>query len=241
LLSLKNESLGNLVLHDTRPTESKKGCDFEFWIGSNKNGWLRYAIQAKKITVSDNRYQALGHKVNGVPQIDILEKYSQVNRAIPLYCLFNYSEEVSGIKSGCPKYQKQEELGCSVTPLKTAREALNTRGAKTFTWFHSRSETLPWSCLVRCPQIMRHWTPRKLGFDMNEMVHKELPEVLQLLLNRDISELPTEQLDTEAHSELPTEQLDYEAYSEQPVNSRLFSQEVNYRPRWVGVVNRDND
>ena len=228
LLSLKNESLGNLALQDTRPKESTKGCDFEFWIGSDKKGWLRYAIQAKKITVSSNRYSSLAHKVNDVPQIDILEKYSLANRAIPLYCLFNYSKKVLSIKSGCPKYKNSEELGCSVTPLKTVRKALKTRGARTFQWFHSREETLPWSCLVRCPQIINRWPLSKLGLDMKEMIHKELPEVLHSLLRRESSELPPEQLDEEAHSE-------------QLVNSNLFSQQVDYRPRWVGVVNLDND
>jgi hypothetical protein len=228
LLSLKNESLGNLALQDTRPKESKKGCDFEFWIGSDKKGWLRYAIQAKKITVSSNRYSSLAHKVNGVPQIDILESYSLANRAIPIYCFFNSSKKVLSINSYCPKYKKTEELGCSVTPLKTVRKALKTRGARTFQWFHNREETLPWSCLVRCPKLIDHWTLSKLGLNMKEMIHKELPEILHSLLRGESSEL------------LP-EQLDKDDYSEQLVNSNLFSQQVNFRPRWIGVVNLDND
>ncbi|HFB64961.1 MAG TPA: hypothetical protein ENJ60_05395 [Aeromonadales bacterium] len=228
LLSLKNEALGNIVLQDTRPKESTKGCDFEFWIGSDEKGWFRYAIQAKKITVSSNRYNSLAHKVNGIPQIDILEKYSLANRAIPIYCLFNYSEKVSYTKTGCPKYKNSKELGCSVTPLKTVREAIKTRGARTFQWFHSRGETLPWSCLVRCPQIINHWPPNKLGLDMKDMMHKKLPEVLHLLLCRKTSEPPPEQYDEKSHSV----QLE---------DSNLFSQQINYRPRWVGVINLEDD
>jgi hypothetical protein len=228
LLSLRNASLGNLALQDTRPKESIKGCDFEFWIGSAKKGWLRYAIQAKKITVSSNRYSSLAHKVNGVPQIDILENYSLANRAIPIYCLFNYSKDVLGIKSGCPKYIKTRELGCSVTPLKTVRKALKTRGARTFKWFHSRKETLPWSCLVRCPQIINHWSPSKLGLSIEEMIHKDLPDILHSLLRE------------EGPDQFPG-QFDEEANADRLVNSNLFSQEVKYRPRWVGVIDIDND
>ena len=211
LLSLKNESLSDLALQDTRINESTKGCDFEFWIGSNNKGWLRYAIQAKKITVSNGRYNSLSHKVAGKPQIDILESYSTANKAIPLYCLFNYSDQVGSINSGCPKFTNIKEVGCSVTPLKTVRKALKTRGARTFEWFHNRQETLPWSCLVRCPQISQHWPPSKLGFNYEEMNHRELPQPLRLLLHGELQEVLL-------------------------IDSSVFSREIDYRPRWVGVI-----
>ena len=211
LLVLKNSSLNNLVLQDTRIDESSKGCDFEFWIGSNARGWYRYAIQAKKVSVSDDRYNSLSHKVGGKPQIDILEGYSSANRAIPLYCLFNYSEHTPHINSGCPKYIDIKELGCSVTPSKTVRKALNTRGARTFQWFHNRQETLPWSCLVRCPAIHKHWPIDKLGVNYEEMMYEELPHQLNLLLK-------------------------HESQGEELVYSDLFSREIEYRPRWLGVI-----
>ena len=216
LLSLRNASLNGLVLEDIRSQESTKGCDFEFWIGSEEKGWLRYAIQAKKISVSSNRYNSLAHKVNGVPQIDILERYSLENRAIPIYCLFNYSDD--------PNYIDARELGCSVTPLKTVRESLKTRGARTFNWFHRREETLPWSCLVRFSKIVKYWPQDKLGFNIKEMRHQQLPDVLSsLLLNGHSGQFP----ETDN--------------SETFVNSSLFSQKVEHRPRWVGVVDLDSD
>lgn len=216
LLKLKNESLGNLVLLDTRINESTKGCDFEFWIGSNKQGWHRHAIQAKKISVSNERYNSLAHKVSGKPQIDILEAYSTANKAIPLYCLFNYSQQVTSIKSSCPKYTDIKELGCSITPLKTVRKALATRGARTFQWIHSRKETLPWSCLVRCSKISTHCPNSILGHNYQDMMHKELPYQIQLLLSHDLQ-------------------------AEQLQDSGLFSQENDYRPRWLGVFEVDED
>ena len=163
LLALKNASLPNLAIADTRPDESTKGCDFEFWIGNYKSGWLRYAIQAKKISVSTERYDSLNHHVGTIPQIDILEKYARANRAIPLYCLFNFSESPSISSTSCPKYKYIKEFGCSVTPSSTARLSIATRGARNFEWFHSRNETLPWSCLVRCPKLHLHWTEKMTG------------------------------------------------------------------------------
>lgn len=41
-----------VVVEDSRVDEAHKGCDFEMWIGSHANGWKRYAVQAKKITIS---------------------------------------------------------------------------------------------------------------------------------------------------------------------------------------------
>ena len=210
LLALKNKGFHNFVLEDTRINESSKGCDFEFWVGSNEKGWFRYAIQAKKITVSNQRYDALAHKVNGVPQIDILKNYARINQAIPLYCLFNKSVGLTSLRSGCPKFNNIKELGCSITPLQTVQTSLNTRGTRNFNWFHNRPETLPWSCLVRCPQISQHWSRSTLGVSHDEMMYSELPRQLALLLSK-------------------------EGNAEEIVNSDIFSQEIHYRPRWVGV------
>jgi hypothetical protein len=225
LLTLKNASLKRLVLEDTRPTESTKGCDFEFWIGSVANGWLRYAIQAKKIT-SRERYSKLTHKVNGTPQIDILEKYAQANKAIPIYCLFNHAKQVSNVKTSCSKYKNLKELGCSVTPLTTVKKAIKTRGAKSFDWFHTRNETLPWSCLVRCPNLQRIWSKTTMGMDIAEMTHEKLPSVLLEILQTETSNLPTRQFD-----EKKTDTL---------VNSDLFAKDVNFRPQWIGVIELDD-
>ena len=41
-----------------------------------------------------DRYDYLGHKVNGQLQIDLLIQYSQQNHATPLYCLYNFCDYV---------------------------------------------------------------------------------------------------------------------------------------------------
>ena len=227
LLSLKNALLGDLLLQDTRSEESTKGCDFEFWIGSIKGGWFRYAIQAKKITASSGRYDSLKHEVNGVLQIDILEQYARANKAIPIYCFFNYTDDIVSAKSSCIKYRDIKELGCSITPLHTVRKALNERGARNFSWFHKREETLPWSCLVRCPHIANHWRSSVLGIDIDQMIHESLPEVLQPLLS-------------ENNAEKSMVKIFEDGTSDSLERNNMFSREVKYKPSWVGVIDLDN-
>lgn len=216
LLNLKNSSLPNLVVADTRPTESTKGCDFEFWIGNDHSGWYRYAIQAKKLAVSKENYQSLNHKVGSEFQINILERYAKSNRAIPLYCLYNYSQSTKvplnscNIDSSCIKYSNIKELGCSISPLATTNLSLQTRGARTFDWFHSRNDTLPWSCLVRCLNIGKNLSERYYGIkNQSEIMYSELPRVLRLLISNETVSFK---------------------------NSDIFSQEVELRPKWIGVV-----
>lgn len=216
LLALKNARSNRLVLQDTRIDEATKGCDFEFWVGSNADGWHRYAIQAKKLNVRSERYDSLDHKVCGTPQINILETYARHNRAMPLYCLFNHSPSHPSQSSRCPKFQQTRELGCSVTPSATVHRALKTRGARTFQWFHDRPETLPWTCLVRCPRLSLHWPYGETGFMYQEAVHEELPYELTHL---------------------------FEGYfhPEEILNSEIFSGESDLRPAFIGVIDRSRD
>ncbi len=216
LLALKNSSFPNLAIADTRPEESTKGCDFEFWIGSYRLGWYRYAIQAKKISVSSERYQSLNHKVRGVLQSDILENYAKANNAIPLYCLFNFSKSTKKSLTACLNFKNIMEFGCSITPLTTVKLALKTRGARKFEWFHARKETLPWSCLVRCPEIQTHWSEKILGMKYDDARHEELPSILARLLEN--TDEPISFIDT-----------------------NIFSREIEYRPRWVGVINTERN
>lgn len=216
LLILKNERYRQLVVDDTRVDESNKGCDFEFWVGSDIStrgfGWHRYAIQAKKLSVSNDRYNSLAHKVGGRLQIDILADYAQANNAIPLYCLFNHSLCHQSIRPACCMIRNIKELGCSITPLSTVRVSLNTRGARTFNWFHSRPETLPWSCLLRCPKLSSYWPASSTGFDFEKTAYTSLPDGLRQLVDGDIT-------------------------AAQLINSNLFSSNVALWPSFIGVLN----
>lgn len=142
----------NVLYEDTRVDESRKGCDFELWVGSDFLGWHRYAIQAKKIKPATGRYEALGHKVGGVRQIDVLKKYAHTNNATPLYCFYNFSS--SPAKSNCTDPADIEQLGCSIATVASIEAALKKRGGRSFQFIHSQPSTLPWRCLVKCPKFI---------------------------------------------------------------------------------------
>ena len=48
-------------LHD----EAKYGTDFECWVGSESEGWIGYAVQAKKLNFKTQTYLNLNHTVKG--------------------------------------------------------------------------------------------------------------------------------------------------------------------------------
>jgi hypothetical protein len=95
LLRIRRSQLpGISVWKCPKPLERFTGLDWEWVIGSDYHGWLRYAVQAKKLTVSNKRYISLNHRVNvngsKIAQAAILEAYAASNQAIPLYCFYNY-------------------------------------------------------------------------------------------------------------------------------------------------------
>lgn len=150
LLTIDATLQNTVIVEDTRTNEATKGADFEFWIGHDSTGWFRYAIQAKRLSLSNNRYNSLNHKVNGIPQIDILERYAHNNRAAPIYCFYNFSSSIPPWQC-CSNFVESTQFGCTVAPLSVARRALSIRGGKTFNWMHYSKRTLPWRCLVACP------------------------------------------------------------------------------------------
>ena len=101
------------------------------------------------------RYSSLTQNNSNGPQIDLLEEYGRLNRAAPLYCLYNFSEEAEGHQDyHCRDGQTElKELGCTVTPSSNIRQAIDEWGAKNFKSIHSKTSTLPWQCLVSCPMV----------------------------------------------------------------------------------------
>ena len=144
-----------LFSQTSKPDEAMWGTDFELWLGSDTLGWLRFAIQAKKLDLRTDRYASLTQSnVNG-PQIDLLERYARRKRAAPLYCLYNHTDgaDVSDHWHCCTPPPNLKELGCSVTPLSNIATAIRERGGKNFDSIHRNESTLPWKCLVSCPMV----------------------------------------------------------------------------------------
>lgn len=182
-----------MVVRDSRAREARKGCDFEMWIGSDKRGWSRYAVQAKKVSVSTGRYESLNHSVSGKPQIDILNLYAKRVGAAPIYCLYNFYDCLPDWKYRCPLWNcglpvDRFQLGCSVTPARVIKSALQRRGMRSFLSIHSEPETIPWRCLLRCAgphrydheASMSHRPPTRWP-DPEEFYYEDLPPQVQAL------------------------------------------------------------
>ncbi|MBD1932399.1 MULTISPECIES: DUF6615 family protein [Cyanophyceae] len=175
------------VIKTPKDKEKCQGTDWEWWIGNHRLGWLRYAVQAKKVDPRTSRYKVLGHKVHSIPQIEILEKYAKVNHAIPLYCFYNYLDSSSLISYWrCNLPYEVEQFGCTVTPSKHVRTALSERGARKFEFLHTFNGTKPWRCLVCCPLMLQVYrtgsvTDTSLNFE-NVTVYQTLPSDLSVAL-----------------------------------------------------------
>lgn len=140
--------------------EAKTGLDWEWFVGSDEVGWLRYAVQAKKLKLGTKVYDKLSHKVRKRLQAEILESYAEANEAIPLYCLYNYVGGAAPFDRywHCDDDPEREQLGCTVTPLRVIKEALRRGGRasrRTFESIHSDDCTIPWRCLVKCRHVTR--------------------------------------------------------------------------------------
>lgn len=193
-----------LILFNQTPKhiEATSGTDFELWLGTDRLGWYRFAIQAKKLDQRTDRYPGLTQSNSNGPQADLLKQFANANHAAPLYCLYNYTENADMSKHWqcCNAYPNQNdlsELGCSVTSLSTIKDAIDTHGAKNFHCIHSKPNTLPWRCLVTCPtiyyslEIMSCETQKKRFagrseslqplslFDANSCYYRKLPKDFQ--------------------------------------------------------------
>lgn len=208
-----------VVVEDTRNQEHEKGADWEFWIGSNRTGWYRYAIQAKKLTIQKNRYQSLGHTVKGKPQIDILESYAKEKKAEPIYCLYNFVSCDITEYWHCPLPVQAAQLGCSIAPLSVVRNALQTRGGRNFSFIHSDKKVLPWRCLLKCP-IRRSvpFKPQAKGLQavMASNFYEKLPNAISTLVEK-------------------REQWIFSEFRS------FFQTETLFRPHWFVVIEDETD
>ena len=177
----------------SKPDEAMWGTDFELWLGSNRKGWFRFAIQAKKLDLRSDRYSSLTQCNSNGQQIDLLEQYARLNRAAPLYCLYNHADYVQERQHWhcCTGPVDLKELGCTVTPSSNIRRAIDAWGGKNFKSIHRRESTLPWKCLVSCPKVwdsleaMSKTLSRTPGFEVTPLFdpgscyHETSPMVLR--------------------------------------------------------------
>ena len=157
LLELAKQNYFNIrILQTPKRSEAIKGTDWEWYVGSYTYGWIRYAIQAKKLNPDSYVYDSLNHKVGKPPndehQISILKSFAKINGAVPIYNFYNYFPSVKeDVHWQCSKSFDQELLGWTFTTLTNVESAIDTRGSRTFDKIHRLENTLPIRCLFTCP------------------------------------------------------------------------------------------
>lgn len=150
MLDIKREGLPVIKLcQHTKKREAISGADFEFLIGNNQGGWIRYAIQSKKLYQRNEKYHSLiGYKNR--TQTQSLKNYASKYGAKPRYCLYNFSANATAASHWhcCLYPYAKEQLGCTITETSVIENVPNHFGA-----IHSQAETKPWRCLAICPKI----------------------------------------------------------------------------------------
>ena len=138
--------------------EARIGADLEVRIYGHNNQETVFAIQAKKLSQS-GRYDHLNARVNssGSFQIDVLERYSRDEGAIPLYLLYNYVDhKTQQYWHCCKRPPSEKQLGCTLVPSWNIRQAISMYGHRKFHWIHESCAAKPWRCLFDCPKGRDH-------------------------------------------------------------------------------------
>ena len=161
------------VAKTSRPQENKYGIDWMWFIGNPKQGYSRYAVQAKKVTLdtSANFSYRLRYRVSREPgsefQIQRLEQFARSARATPLYCFYNNVDPVLATKYWhCRCYPNQpddiRQMGCTVVPLDAVQEVHKPHCRKDFCAVHRDNRSMPWRCLFILAALLRPFIANRM-------------------------------------------------------------------------------
>ena len=140
------------ILHPTKREESRIGADLLVCIRYPSGFGRHLAVQAKKLYAS-GRYEALGHRdASGIWQIDKLGKFARTWCAVPVYLLYNHlgGKPCQRRHWHCCRTYDIEQLGCTLVPSWRIREAIESRGGRTFSKIHDCRFARPWRCVFDC-------------------------------------------------------------------------------------------
>lgn len=163
LLELKKKASSAIRLRSiSKMEESRIGFDWEMFVGTRYRGWIRYAVQAKKVDSADGIYHQLDHPRDETKpkQIDNLEKYARQHKAVPIYCFYNHSN-IANLQDywQCGLSFDARQMGCTIAPSRRVKDALASRPQdQSFKFIHADAGTIPWRCLLRCPHIFKQYT-----------------------------------------------------------------------------------
>lgn len=145
------------IHHPTKQKESLIGADLLLCIRYACGAGRRLALQAKKLYPT-GRYDALTHKdASGAHQIDLLDRFARRWGAVPAYLLYNHVNPLPPSTSywQCCRPHKAEQLGCTLVPTWSIRQAMRSRSGRTFRAIHAREPNRPWRCVFDCDTPMQ--------------------------------------------------------------------------------------
>ena len=159
--------------------EGKQGTDWEWWIGHQRLGWTRYAVQAKILFHKKGKkphYHLLqGAASQHAPlawQHQVLEKHASNPKigAVPLYAFYNYVRKYNyGRYWHCKSGLDESKLGISVTHLKCVEHVLSQRNTSKlrndveFDAVHKFRKTIPLTIPFRCLACLQAMNQSEFG------------------------------------------------------------------------------
>lgn len=159
LLELLKQNYHQLKIIKThKQEESTQGSDWDWFVGSNEYGWIRFSIQAKKHYLNSDTYN-IKYTVGKHPykryQYEILREYSRINNAVPLYSFYNHYPTLNISNHWHCSYPFDAEiLGWSFTTLRNIEHAANSIKKKNFDCIHTYQDTQPMRCLFKCKYFL---------------------------------------------------------------------------------------
>lgn len=153
LLAIGRSGIPNIRVAAARGRdEPDKGFDWEWFIRYPQSNWLRFSVQAKKLSPTTGKYSSLRHAVDGQLQIDLLEDFARAQGAIPLYAFYNFPPSLHSAKWNCRQPKDESQYGCTLVPLRDVRLIHDDRCRKDFDAVHSGPRAVPWRCIA-CAQM----------------------------------------------------------------------------------------
>jgi hypothetical protein len=144
--------------------EASQGTDWEWWVGSPRQGWICYAIQAKLLGFTSGRYDTYSSL-----QADILINYAKNHDAVPLYCFYNAANKSipEGYWQCCSMPFQPKQFGCTIASAQDVQAFVLKRGRRKFEEIHknlkSASLALPCELPGDSKAIPRRFVPRRFA------------------------------------------------------------------------------
>lgn len=141
---------GIKVTRVTKQQESRYGFDWMWFIGNRVQGYIPYAVQAKKVKLdtSGSYSYRVRHKSGSEFQIVALKRFANRFGTIPLYCFYNNVDTHTAVKYWhCSQQPDAHQMGCTLVPLDAVEIVHKPHHRKDFAAIHQDPRAIPWRCL----------------------------------------------------------------------------------------------